>query len=133
MYEKWSEMELSGGAPMEMPKTYPMTDAESKKILAAANVHAAKGDYQTPFKVDKVVFITDDRWAEAKQPDWPYRFINRNRAIAFLTKDDNGQWIIRRTRVYQDSVNGISGWKDEYRFGHLDQMDAKPRPVNYKP
>ena len=132
MYDNWSEMELAGGAPIEMPATFPMAAGEEAKILAAANVHAAKGDYQAAFKVDKVVFITDDRWAEAKQPEWPFRFINRNRAIAFLT-NDNGQWIIRRTRVYQDSVNGIEGWKDEYRFGYLDQMDAKPRPVNYKP
>jgi len=121
-YKEWDDAKRLSGRPIEMPKTYDMGTDLAKKAL-----DAAQKQFDGSFKVDKVVFISNN-WTEYKEQKYPYRVMHRSINAALLTKIGD-RWLIRYYYFKQASdQNG--GWTQNYGFEA--GSDSDPKPVNYK-
>lgn len=109
--------------PIDLPKTYPMNAGIAAKALAAA-----KKQFEGRFKVDKVVFLSND-WKINKENKYPYRTISRNMGVGLLTKREDGVWLYRWRNLVQ-SCDWDGNWKDDFAF----QENTRARELkNYKP
>ena len=126
-YNGWVDADAANAAPIEMPRTYSMSAAVAAKALEVAkNQFENRGT--NPFKVDKVVFLTD-KWVEGKEPNYPYRVTMRTIEVGVLT-NMNGKWVIRQWTLQQRS-DMKGGWTDNYLY--VAGSNYNPKPVNYKP
>jgi len=124
--EEWAKAALADRPPVDMPKTFKV-DA----TLQAKALETAKTQF-TSFKVDKVVFLSDD-WAIAKQANYPYHVTQRAHTVAFLT-NENGKWIMRQPWRFVQPSDSKGGWVNKYSYqAGMSGDPNRAQPVNYKP
>jgi hypothetical protein len=124
LYPQFAELEVSGGDPVDMPRTVDMGADLTAKALAAA-----KRQFAGTFNVDRVVFFTNT-WVEYKEANWPHRIMHRSVDAGLLTNND-GKWLVRYFNFQQYS-DQKGGWTENFGFT-AGAKSGNAQRVNYTP